>query len=181
MFLQTGLGVLVGFSNRFRIFNFWFCKPSLCGLEIGTKLEWNLHKKILFYQKTSRLHQKNLELVKKKQVEHTKKIWSLSKKQVEPTKKIWSLSKNQVGAAKQSGAGQKNKSSPRKKIEFIVKNKSKPSNMMELVKKKNKSSPPKHIKLQTKQVEPAKKYGALSNKNKSCMAKTRELAIYIYI
>ena len=51
MFLQTGLGVLVGFSNRFRIFNFWFCKPSLCGLEIGTKLEWNLHKKILFYQK----------------------------------------------------------------------------------------------------------------------------------
>ena len=113
MFLQTGLGVLVGFSNRFRIFNFWFCKPSLCGLEIGTKLEWNLHKKILFYQKTSRMHQKNLELVKKKNKSNPPKNLELVKKIVEPTnksgacqktsrtrEKIWSLSKNQVEAAK---------------------------------------------------------------------------------
>ena len=113
MFLQTGFGVLVGFSNRFRIFNFLFCKPSLRGLEIGTKLEWNLHKKILFYQKNKSNAPKNLELVKKKQVEPTKKSGACQKNKSNPPKnlelvkkssrnreKIWSWSKKQVEPAK---------------------------------------------------------------------------------
>ena len=99
MFLQTGLGVLVGFSNRFRIFNFWFCKPSLRGLEIGTKLEWNLHKKILFYQKTSRMHQKNLELVKKTSRTHQTNL-ELVKKRKSNSRKKMELLKKQVEAAK---------------------------------------------------------------------------------
>ena len=126
MFLQTGLGVLVGFSNRFRIFNFWFCKPSLCGLEIGTKLEWNLHKKILFYQKTSRMHQKNLELVKKNKSNPQKQSGACQKTN-RTREKIWSLSKKQVEPTKKSGVCQKTNRTLEKRWSYS-KNKSKPPN-----------------------------------------------------
>ena len=140
MFLQTGLGVLVGFSNRFRIFNFWFCKPSLCGLEIGTKLEWNLHKKILFYQKTSRMHknilslskknksnpQKNLELVKKTSRTHQKNL-ELVKKSSRSHEKIWSLSKETNRTSENYACQTTNLSRARNKnMELVKKKKSTP-------------------------------------------------------